>query len=230
MKGDIIDGESTDQSRLCEDALLDIIGIERGFLWSMIGWEVIEMPGSQPVPEVVYNGQVVQPPCLAWVDRNARDRDIVTSTSRMWKMPNADDAISVLAFHYQSMHKMAHRIVDMDKHWKRLMKRQKRRREEFDNYEPNDDDNDRTPPSLITYDENSMRFGRVLEEETAEVDTATKFQTDVVKILNPKSGTRDKIFCFPMTPYNETSHEGMKMTYSTMMESLQFVQADDQGQ
>ena len=164
MKGDIIDGESTDQSRLCEDALLDIIGIERGFLWSMIGWEVIEMPGSQPVPEVVYDGQVVQPPCLAWVDRNARDRDIVTSTSRMWRSPNADDAVSLLVIHYQSMHKMARRVIDMDTHWKRLMKRQKERREESDNYEPTDKHNDWIPPSLITYGGNIIGFGRVLEE------------------------------------------------------------------
>ena len=54
-------------------------------------------------------------------------------------------------------------------------------------------------------------------------------QTDVVKLLNPKLGTRNKIFLFPVSRYNETSHERMKMIYSTMVESLQFVKADDQG-
>ena len=48
----------------------------------------------------------------------------------------------------------------------------KRSREEFDNNEPNDDDNDWPPPFLITYDENTMRFGRVLEEASVEVDAA----------------------------------------------------------
>ena len=73
-----------------------------------------------------------------------------------------------------------------------------------------------------------MRFGRVIEEASVEMDAVRKFQTDVVKLLNPKSGTYDKIFCLLITPYNEKSHKGMKITYSTMMELLQFVKADDQ--
>ena len=149
--------------------------------------------------------------------------------SRLWKTPNADENLSLSAVHNQSMHKMACRITDMDSHWKRLMKRQKRSREEFKNYEPNDDNDDRHPPSPIAHDEDTMRFGRVLEEASVEVDAARKFQTYVVKLLNRKSGTCGKMFCFPIIPYNKMSHEGMKMTYSTVMESLQFVKADDQS-
>ena len=101
--------------------------------------------------------------------------------------------------------------------------------EECESHTQNCDDDDTPPPSPLIYDENTMRFGKVLEEASVEVDAARKYQTDVVKLINAKSGTTDRIFCFPLTPYNKISHEGMKMTYSAIMEALQFVEADDNG-
>ena len=83
------------------------------------------------------------------------------------------------------------------------------------------------PPPPITYDGNTMRSGEVIARVKSDVDAAKKSQTDMVKLLNPKPGTPDRMFCFPITPYNETSHEGMRMTHGKMMESLQFVKAGD---
>ena len=228
VKGRIIDGHSIDRTRLDEMKLSEMVVIERGFLWPMIGWEVVEMTGFLPMPEVVYDDQLVQPPRLAWVDGN-RDRDIVTARFRIWKNANADGATSLLVVYHQAMLKISRRIIDMHSHWTRLLLMHKRRKEEFDNYTPNGDDYDGPPPSPLIYDENTMRFGRVLEEALGEVNPATKYQSDVVKLINPKSGSTDKIFRFPITPYNKTSHEGMKMTYSAIMEALQFVEADDNG-
>ena len=54
VKGAIIDGHSIDRTRLNKIKLSEITAIERGFLWPMIGWEVIKIPGFQPVPEVVH--------------------------------------------------------------------------------------------------------------------------------------------------------------------------------
>ena len=147
----------------------------------------------------------------------------------MWKNPNADGATSLSSVCHQALIKMSRRIIGMNSHWTRLRLIQRRRQEAFESYTPNGDDDDTPPPSPLIYNENTMRFGQVLEEASAEVDAARKYQTDVVKLINPKSGTTDKIFCFPITPYNETSHEGMKMTYSVILESLQFVEADDNG-
>ena len=147
----------------------------------------------------------------------------------MRKNPNADGATSLLAVHHPAMLKMARRIIDMNSQWTRILLRQKRSQEEFESYTPNDDNKDRPPPSPIVYEKNTMRFGRVLEETLAEVNVARKYQTDVVKLLNLKPGTTGKISCFPITPYNEISHKGMKMTYSAIMEALQFVEVDNNG-
>ena len=127
----------------------------------------------------------------------------------MWKNPNADGAMSLSAVRHQAMLKMSRRIIDMNSHWTRLWLIQRRRQEECDSYTQNGDDDDRPPPSPLVYNKNTTRFGKVLEEASAEVDAARKYQTDVVKLIYPKSGTTDKIFCFPITPYNETSHESM---------------------
>ena len=59
VKGIIIG--SIDRSDLDEIASSDIMGIERGLLWPIICWEVMKMPGFQPMPDIVYKGQVVQP-------------------------------------------------------------------------------------------------------------------------------------------------------------------------
>ena len=54
VSGRIIDGQTIDRTCLDGIKLSEITSIERGFLWPMIGWEVVEMPGFQPVPDVVY--------------------------------------------------------------------------------------------------------------------------------------------------------------------------------
>ena len=61
VKGNIIG--SIDPSNLDEIASFNVMGIERGLLWPIIGWEVMRTPGLQPMPIVMYKGQVAQPPC-----------------------------------------------------------------------------------------------------------------------------------------------------------------------
>ena len=138
VKGIIIG--SIDRSDLDEIASSDIMGIERGLLWPIIGWEVTTIHGFHPVPNIVYMEQVFQPPCWAWVDVNARDRNIITTCLRMRKTPNAEDTILIIpATWYQTWHKKARQIIDMDGYWTYLKNKQKGNREEFESYKPNDD-------------------------------------------------------------------------------------------
>ena len=100
IKGKII-GYRVDKPRLVDEAKLNANDIENGFLWPVVRWEVLWMPGFQPVPPVSYIEQLVQPSRLAWVDSNASDWEVVTNLSRRWKAPNATSAISVLTKRYQ---------------------------------------------------------------------------------------------------------------------------------
>ena len=59
VKGNII--VSIDRNNLDNVALSDAMVTERGLLWPIICWEVMKMPGFQPMPDIVYKGQVVQP-------------------------------------------------------------------------------------------------------------------------------------------------------------------------
>ena len=45
-----------------------------------------------------------------------------------------------------------------------------------------------------------MRFGDVIELASLELDAATKFQTDVVKLLNKTLGIQGKYSVFPSLP------------------------------
>ena len=70
---------------------------------------------------------------------------------------------------------------------------------------------------------------KIVENASVEIDLACKFQMDVFKLLTPKAGTVDIIFCFPINKDNETSHGGMKECYGKMMQSFQMVSSDTDG-
>ena len=55
------------------------------------------MSGFQSLPPVEYKEQIVQPPCNAWVDKQARDSDIIVNLKRKWRAPNEEDAIAITA-------------------------------------------------------------------------------------------------------------------------------------
>ena len=81
IKGKII-GYPVDKPRLGNEAKSNANDIENGLLRPVVGWEVLWMPGFQPVPPVSYIEQLVQPSRLAWVDANTSDWDIITNLSR----------------------------------------------------------------------------------------------------------------------------------------------------
>ena len=78
-------------------------------------------------------------------------------------------------------------------------------------------------------DDHKKAFINVLEKASSKVDTARKYQTTIVKLMNPKAGITDQKFAFPITPFNKPPHPGMTMVFGKIMEALQFVTNDGKG-
>ena len=118
----------------------------------------------------------------------------------------------------------------MNSHRTYLLTKQKRSRDVFeglDNIHAASTTN--SPPPPIIFSDNTKRFLDMVNNSSSLVDYAEKLQTDVMKLLSPKAGTVDKVFCFPINKHNETSQDGIKLCFGEMMESLQFVSADKDG-
>ena len=148
--------------------------------------------------------------------------------SRQWQSPDVDDAVAFTPKRHQRLLIQSRRIIDMATHMHFIRKRQERKQSECDSYIV-DDKATETAPQPIVFDARTLAFIGVLEKSSSDIDTATKYQTDVVTLMNPKAGTTDMVFAFPIIPFDETSHDGMKMVFEKIMEALQFVENDGNG-
>ena len=78
----------------------------------------------------------------------------------------------------------------------------------------------------MVYDESTNDFINTFRKASVDVNRASSFLTTVVKKINPNVGVVGEMFAWPITPYCETSLDGMKMTYVKLMESFRFITRD----
>ena len=57
-----------------------------------------------------------------------------------------------------------------------------------------------------------------ISKSSHEIECASKVKTDLIKHLNELMGTVDCLFACPIIPFGKTSHNGMIMMYSVMVE------------
>jgi len=112
---------------------------------------------------------------------------------------------------YQECHKMARRLINYRSHSFYL---KKRKRESDD--ESLSENNHEVGDNVFSLDEKMTDFVQLMEDCSKEIDKASKFTRDIVKKLNPKAGTIDRIVAFPIPQHCETSHEGMKKVFAEM--------------
>ena len=70
--------------------------------------------------------------------------------------------------------------------------------------------------NLFSLDEKMADFVQLMEDCSKEIDQASKFTRDIVKRLNPKAGTIDRMVAFPISQHCETTHEGMKKVHANV--------------
>ena len=67
-----------------------------------------------------------------------------------------------------------------------------------------------------------------MESCNIEIDTASKLSRGIAKLVNPKWRTPDKICCWGIIPYCETSHEeGMMKVFYKLGEAFQMFVVDE---
>lgn len=187
-----------------------------GLVWPTVGWVIHFIPGFVPRPPLTYNRQIIRPPRLAWVDEGASDADIFLRSDRSWRRLGDVGAVSLSTNRMHEINKKARRIVDISAHVNYLKKRQQ-------------DAQEAAIPVLIEYDDQTKAFLKLMEEASKDVDQASKFPTDLVRLVNPLAGKVDKMFAWGITPFCETSHAGMKQTFTQMMQSFQMIDVSNEG-
>ena len=91
---------------------------------------------------------------------------------------------------------------------------------------PNNSDNANTVKEVV-YDKKIEGFLCMMEAASIAIDCASKFETDLINLVNPSASLVYKMFAFPLAPFCETSHEEMKMTFTQMIQSWQMIDVDD---
>ena len=71
------------------------------------------------------------------------------------------------------------------------------------------DEND--PQTLLQYGEKKQCFIDCILQCSVEIDYASKFQNDVMKLLNSRKGQVDRMYVWTIASHCETSHKVMKM-------------------
>ena len=89
IKGIVID--KSDVGSQCGHKTSKINRIKGGFLWPLIGWDIISMPGFGKDVEMTYVNQEVPGPQKAWVEKGVGIADIILDKCRPTTEPLADD-------------------------------------------------------------------------------------------------------------------------------------------
>ena len=113
---------------------------------------------------------------------------------------------------------MSNRLIDLDHYAQRLNTLKEAANKAVDDFVRTPDNLD-TPLPLV-YGINTSIFLSMVDNGSQQLHQATNFETDVIKILNRKAGTTDRLFAFPLSPFSETDFAGMKMAFIRMAESL----------
>ena len=91
-------------------------------------------------------------------------------------------------------------------------------------------DNSNEPSNdIFAFDEKMTEFVQLIDDCSKEIDQAAKFPRGIVKKLNPKAGTIDRMVAFPISQHCETSHEGMKMVFAEIGAAYRLFSVTDDG-
>ena len=81
----------------------------------------------------------------------------------------------------------------------------------------------------VAASDHETAFVSSMKNASGIVDRAFKFESDLVSHINPNAKKVDKMFAFLLSPHCETTHEGMKMVFADMGQSLRFIDVDGDG-
>lgn len=192
------DGNSSESEKLL---------ITNGVLLPRIGWDVLWMPGFLPRPSLDYYKQIVPPPRRAWVKIGATNADIAFGADRMLCDSKCEDTESLSSERMHAIHCLARRVVDFGTYSNVLIEKLK--------------DEEVSPKPI------ELKYMTCIKSAQREIDRARKFETDLVKHINPNVGVVDKMFAFPLSPHCETSHEGMLMAFADMARQYHMIDIDE---
>ena len=85
-----------------------------------------------------------------------------------------------------------------------------------------------TESELVDQGSATNLFIRFTDYYSEELHRASNFETDMLRHVNPNCKKVNKLFAWPITPYCETSHDGMKKVYYKLGENFQMFKLDEE--
>ena len=165
------------------ECLHDQQRILEGFLYPDIGWDVISVPGLSQMPEVTYTEQVVPPPLHGWVRADASDADILFNHHRPLCRAQESDKVSFTSKRMFSLISQGKRMNDWSTQAFHLKKRRKLAQIALDAYITSNDNF--VTLQLLNESSSANKFINLTDDYASELDGANKFETDLVKHVNP---------------------------------------------
>ena len=179
--------------------------VKKGLLLPLLDWTVLHMPGFSPMPQLDFKDQQVPPPRRAWTTSDAKDSDILFGRDRKLRQPTDDAVQSLSTDRMHKLHMLSQRLTLMNIHSKHIHSSTK---------------SDKNPYGIGSTTAET-EFANLMSKASAELDRCAKFENDLIKHLNPGCKEVDKMFVFPLSPHEETSHDGMKMVFSDLGQDFQ---------
>jgi len=153
------------------------------------------------------------------VEKDVSVDDIVFDPSMRATEPMAQNSEQLTSTRwYQECHSLARRVVTYRNHVHHLKKRERKSEDAG-----NDCD------EVFVFDSKTAAFVLLVDECSKDIDNASKFQKRMVNHINPKAGTIDRMFAFPISQHCETTHEGMKKVYADVGQAFQLFAVEENG-
>jgi len=81
--------------------------------------------------------------------------------------------------------------------------------------------------SPFVFNANTAAFVSLIYKCSKDINNAANFQRKMVKHINPKAGTIDKMFAFPTSQHCETNPERMKKVFADVGQALQMLAVNE---
>ncbi len=146
------------------------------------------MPGHISHPPTTYVHQLIQPLLYAKIDKVSSNSDIIFNTNHLLVSLEHPNAEVFETLHIQKNHKHCCRLINI---WSHVLHLQSLQKEISDNI-------DELSPSF-TIDNCTQNFIDLIQNCGVELDSAAKFESGLVRGINPNAGKVD-FFCVSNCP------------------------------
>jgi hypothetical protein len=212
IRGETIDMDGVDLNNKMRQEIQEIVDGE--VLWPSIGLTVTDLKGANPCGEVTYVDQHIPPPLRSRVPIGVSSDDLLFG-KRIFLTAEDENSRVVTTDEYYTLLKRQGRFQRLYNLYYHLKVLHKCDGDAEVHSIVGDCDHDGLPRNY----QKERAFVVSMTECLPVLDSIKKFQSDVIKHVNPTAADRDLFQHMPLYPRDETTNEGMTLVSSSVHEN-----------